>query len=89
MTDDMSARPTATGGRRFIITLERLDLGSFPDALARALDAGDAFAAQLRSNHGRKPVLGMSGLASVSVPSRFRAVAPGNRWRARPPTWAA
>jgi hypothetical protein len=29
------------------------------------------------------------GLASVSLQSRFRAVAPGNRWRARPPTWAA
>ena len=44
----MSARPTATGCRLYIITPERLDLGSFPDALARALDAGDVFAVQLR-----------------------------------------
>ena len=44
----MSARPTGTGCRLYIITPERLDLGSFPDALARALDAGDVFAVQLR-----------------------------------------
>jgi thiamine-phosphate pyrophosphorylase len=48
LTGDMSARPTGTECRLYIITPERLDLGSFPDALARALDAGDVFAVQLR-----------------------------------------
>lgn len=39
---------TAKGCRLYIITPERLDLGSFPDALARALDAGDVALVQLR-----------------------------------------
>jgi len=38
----------AKGCRLYIITPERLDLASFPDALARALDAGDVAAVQLR-----------------------------------------
>jgi thiamine-phosphate pyrophosphorylase len=48
LTGDVNARPSATGCRLYIITPERLDLGSFPDTLARALDAGDVFAVQLR-----------------------------------------
>jgi thiamine-phosphate pyrophosphorylase len=39
---------TAKGCRLYVITPERLDLGSFPDELARALDAGDVAAVQLR-----------------------------------------
>jgi thiamine-phosphate pyrophosphorylase len=39
---------TAKGCRLYIITPERLDLGSFPDALARTLDAGDVAVVQLR-----------------------------------------
>ena len=39
---------TATGCRLYVITPERLDLESFPDELARALDAGDVAAVQLR-----------------------------------------
>lgn len=38
----------AKGCRLYILTPERLDLASFPDALARALDAGDIAAVQLR-----------------------------------------
>ena len=38
----------ATGCRLYILTPERIDLGTFPDALARALDAGDVAAVQLR-----------------------------------------
>ena len=36
------------GSRLYIITPERLDLATFPDALVRALDAGDVAAVQLR-----------------------------------------
>ena len=39
---------TATGCRLYVITPEHLDLESFPDELARALDAGDVAAVQLR-----------------------------------------
>jgi thiamine-phosphate pyrophosphorylase len=38
----------AKGCRLYILTPERVDLGTFPDALARALDAGDVAAVQLR-----------------------------------------
>jgi thiamine-phosphate pyrophosphorylase len=38
----------AKGCRLYIITPERFDLDTFPDALARALDAGDVAAVQLR-----------------------------------------
>lgn len=38
----------AKGCRLYIITPERLDLATFPDALAQALDAGDVAAVQLR-----------------------------------------
>jgi thiamine-phosphate pyrophosphorylase len=38
----------ATGCRLYILTPERLDLRAFPDLLARALDAGEVAAVQLR-----------------------------------------
>ena len=38
----------AKGCRLYVITPERFDLETFPDLLARALDAGDAAAVQLR-----------------------------------------
>src|SRR3989441_11356062 len=38
----------ADGCRLYIITPETFDLHTFPDALARALDAGDVAAVQLR-----------------------------------------
>ena len=38
----------AAGCRLYIITPERLDLRTFPDVLAQALDAGDVAAVQLR-----------------------------------------
>src|SRR5215510_10367439 len=38
----------APGCRLYVITPERMDLASFPDALAQALDAGDVAAVQLR-----------------------------------------
>jgi thiamine-phosphate pyrophosphorylase len=38
----------ATGCRLYVITPERFDFPAFPDALARALDAGDVAAVQLR-----------------------------------------
>jgi thiamine-phosphate pyrophosphorylase len=38
----------AAGCRLYIITPETFDLGTFPDSLARALDAGDVAAVQLR-----------------------------------------
>jgi thiamine-phosphate pyrophosphorylase len=38
----------ADGCRLYVITPERVDLDTFPDALARALDAGDVAAVQLR-----------------------------------------
>ena len=41
-------RLVARGCRLYVITPETLDLATFPDAFARALDAGDVAAVQLR-----------------------------------------
>ena len=39
---------TTDGCRLYVITPEKIDLGTFPDLFARALDAGDVAAVQLR-----------------------------------------